>query len=155
MPWGWLEHLVEMSASCTPNIKLSTKNLRCFYTATATERDVTTVLLCASFCLQDPQVPRSPNLIFVDDNHNNWTSCTWDNSFHLLVQPNLSLSSRTKFCTITAITVGLGNNACLILYHNHKLAATVQQLAAEVAISYSLSLCVCVCVCMIADSEVW
>ena len=26
-----LEHLVEMSASCTPSIKLSTKNLRCFY----------------------------------------------------------------------------------------------------------------------------
>ena len=29
--WGWLEHLVETSASCTQNIKLSTKNLRCFY----------------------------------------------------------------------------------------------------------------------------
>ena len=27
-----VEHLVETSASCTPNIKLSTKNLRCFYT---------------------------------------------------------------------------------------------------------------------------
>ena len=40
MPWGWLEHLVEMSASCTPNIELSTKSLRCFHTATATE-DVT------------------------------------------------------------------------------------------------------------------
>ena len=38
MPWGWLEHLVETSASCTPNIKLSAKNLRCFYTATATEK---------------------------------------------------------------------------------------------------------------------
>ena len=32
LPWGWLEHLVEMSASCTPNIKLSTMNLCCFYT---------------------------------------------------------------------------------------------------------------------------
>ena len=33
-----------MLASCTPNIKLSTKNLRCFYTATATEKDVTSKL---------------------------------------------------------------------------------------------------------------
>ena len=36
-----IEHLVETSPSCTLNIKLSTKNLRCFYTATATEKDVT------------------------------------------------------------------------------------------------------------------
>ena len=32
LPWEWLEHLVETSTSCTQNIKLSTKNLRCFYT---------------------------------------------------------------------------------------------------------------------------
>ena len=31
--------------TCTPSIKLSTKNLRCFYTATATENNVTLVLL--------------------------------------------------------------------------------------------------------------
>ena len=41
-----LEHLVETSASCTPNInKLSTKNLHCFYTATVTEKDVTVTVL--------------------------------------------------------------------------------------------------------------
>ena len=36
----------QCSASCTSNIKLSTKNLRCFYTATATEKDVTFFHLC-------------------------------------------------------------------------------------------------------------
>ena len=36
-----VEHLVETSASCKPSIKLSTNKLRCFYTATATESDVT------------------------------------------------------------------------------------------------------------------
>ena len=41
-----LEHLVETSASCTPSIKLSTKNLRCLYTATATENDVTILDTC-------------------------------------------------------------------------------------------------------------
>ena len=30
--------------TCTPNIKLSTKNLRCFYTTTATEKDVTSLI---------------------------------------------------------------------------------------------------------------
>ena len=34
LPWGWLEHLVKTSAGCTLNIKLSTKNLCCFYTVT-------------------------------------------------------------------------------------------------------------------------
>ena len=43
LPWGWLEHLVKTSASCILNIKLSTKYLHCYYTATATEKDVTTV----------------------------------------------------------------------------------------------------------------
>ena len=32
-------------ATCTPSIKLSTKSLRCFSTATATENDVTTCML--------------------------------------------------------------------------------------------------------------
>ena len=32
-----------ISGSCTPSIKLSTKNLRCFSTATATESDVTSI----------------------------------------------------------------------------------------------------------------
>ena len=36
-----------MSVSCTPNIKLSTKNLCCFYTATATEKDATILCLHA------------------------------------------------------------------------------------------------------------
>ena len=30
LSWGWLEHLVEMLASFTPSIKLSSKNLHCF-----------------------------------------------------------------------------------------------------------------------------
>ena len=37
-----LQGVVETSASCTLSIKLSTKNLHCFYTATATENNVTT-----------------------------------------------------------------------------------------------------------------
>ena len=48
LPWGWLLHLVETSASCiiyTPNIKFSTKNSCCFYTATATEKDVTSPVI--------------------------------------------------------------------------------------------------------------
>ena len=40
---GWLEHLVETLASCTPSIKLSTKNLRCLSSATATENNVTSL----------------------------------------------------------------------------------------------------------------
>ena len=44
--WGWLEHLVKTSASCTSNIKLSTKNLHCFYTV---------VPLIATSDLQLPQ----------------------------------------------------------------------------------------------------
>ena len=43
--WGWLEHLVEASASCILNIKLSIKNLCCSYTATATEKDVTSMIM--------------------------------------------------------------------------------------------------------------
>ena len=41
MLWTWLEHLGEMSANYKLNIKLSTENPQ-FYTATATENDVTT-----------------------------------------------------------------------------------------------------------------
>ena len=48
MPWGWLEHLVETSANCTPNVKLSTKNLRCFYTATVAENVTSLVWIDAS-----------------------------------------------------------------------------------------------------------
>ena len=41
--------LADVSTRCSshpqvPNIKLSTKNLRCFYTATATEKDVTSFI---------------------------------------------------------------------------------------------------------------
>ena len=46
-----IEHLVETSASCTTNIKLSTKNLCCFYTASATEKDVASLIsMCISVC---------------------------------------------------------------------------------------------------------
>ena len=49
--------------------------------------------------------------------------------------------------------MGLGNNACLILYHNHKLAATAQQLAAEA--SHLLCHFACVCLCVYVIAEVW
>ena len=49
MPWGWLEHLVKTSASCTPNIKLSTKNLRCFYTVVFTAIEFHNIIMAFSF----------------------------------------------------------------------------------------------------------
>ena len=38
-------HNIIIIASCTPSIKLSTKNLRCFYTTTATKSDGTSVII--------------------------------------------------------------------------------------------------------------
>ena len=36
--------MLSIQLNCTPSIKLSTKDLRCFYTATATESNVTTLI---------------------------------------------------------------------------------------------------------------
>ena len=71
---GWLEHLVEMSASCTPKTKLSAKNLCCFYTATATEKDVTSLKMMFLFpcsCRESPKFTlvqrlRQIHLFFTD-----------------------------------------------------------------------------------------
>ena len=71
-PWAWLEHLVETSASCTLSIKLSTKNLRCFSTATATENDVSSTMNmdsindCEPFSLESLLHPDIYSSIFDD-----------------------------------------------------------------------------------------
>ena len=41
----------EIPASCTPSTKLSTKNLCCFYRATATESDVTLSMTIVSYLM--------------------------------------------------------------------------------------------------------